>query len=135
VSVAGTVAAGTAAAGTAAAGHIAVARRWLDCFARHDLEGLLALYAEDAVHVSPKIRVRHPETGGRLVGKAALRAWWADAFLRLPDLGYEERTLTADDRRVFMEYLRRAPGEPDLPVAEVLDVEGGVIVASRVYHG
>jgi ketosteroid isomerase-like protein len=113
----------------------AIARRWLDCFARQDLEGLLALYTDDAVHTSPKIRVRHPETGGVLRGKPALRAWWADAFARIPDLSYELQTLTADEERVFMEYLRRAPGEPDLPVAEVLDVTAGVIVASRVFHG
>jgi ketosteroid isomerase-like protein len=113
----------------------AIARRWLDCFARHDLEGLLALYADDAVHTSPKIRVRHPETGGVLRGKPALRAWWADAFARIPELGYELRTLTADEHRVFMEYVRHAPGDDDLPVAEVLDVAAGVIVASRVFHG
>jgi ketosteroid isomerase-like protein len=113
----------------------AIARRWLDCFARQDLEGLLALYTDDAVHTSPKIRVRHPETGGVLRGKPALRAWWADAFARIPDLSYELQTLTADPERVLMEYLRRAPGEPDLPVAEVLDVTAGVIVASRVFHG
>lgn len=113
----------------------AIARRWLDCFARHDLEGLLALYADDAVHTSPKIRVRHPETGGVLRGKPALRAWWADAFARIPELGYELTTLTADEHRVFMEYVRHAPGDEDLPVAEVLDVRAGVIVASRVFHG
>jgi ketosteroid isomerase-like protein len=113
----------------------AIARRWLDCFARHDLEGLLALYADDAVHTSPKIRVRHPETGGVLRGKPALRAWWADAFARIPELGYELGTLTADEHRVFMEYVRHAPGDDDLPVAEVLDVAAGVIVASRVFHG
>src|SRR5690242_5695522 len=113
----------------------AIARRWLDCFARHDLDGLLALYAEDAVHTSPKIRVRHPDTGGVLRGKAALRAWWADAFARIPGLGYELTGLTADESRVFMEYVRHAPGEPDLPVAEVLDVVGHAIVSSRVYHG
>lgn len=113
----------------------AIARRWLDCFARHDLDGLLALYAEDAVHTSPKIRARHPETGCVLRGRPALRAWWADAFARLPGLGYELTALTADDRQVFMEYGRRAPGEPDLPVAEVLEVVDGLIVASRVYHG
>ena len=113
----------------------AIARRWLDCFARHDLDGLLALYADDAVHTSPKIRVRHPDTGGVLRGKPALRAWWADAFARIPGLGYELLSITADGDRAFMEYVRHAPGEPDLPVAEVLDVAGGVIVASRVYHG
>ena len=113
----------------------AIARRWLDCFAAHDLDGLLALYAEDAIHTSPKVRVRHPETGGVLRGKLALRAWWADAFARLPDLGYELSGLTVDRARVFMEYMRRVPGEPELPVAEVLDIEGALIVASRVYHG
>ena len=114
---------------------IAIARRWLACFERSDLEGLLALYAEHAVHTSPKIRVRHPETGGVLRGKPALAAWWRDAFARLPGLRYQEQTLTSDGARVFMEYLRLAPGEPDLPVAEVLEVEDGLIVASRVYHG
>ncbi len=113
----------------------AVARAWLDCFARHDLDGLLALYADDAVHTSPKIRARHPDTGGVLRGKPSLRAWWADAFARIPGLGYELTTLTADDGRVFMEYVRKAPGDADLPVAEVLEVADGLIVASRVFHG
>lgn len=116
---------------------VGLARRWLACFERADLEGLLALYAEDAVHTSPKIRALHPETGGQLVGKAKLRAWWKDAFERLPGLRYEEQALTpaADGSRVFMEYLRHAPGEKDLPVAEALDVASGLIVASRVFHG
>ena len=113
----------------------AIAERWLAAFERRDLEGLLALYADDATHTSPKIRARHPETGGLLRGKAAMRAWWADAFVRLPSMRYAPTALTADDRRVFMEYVRHVEGEPDLPVAEVLEVEGGSIVASRVYHG
>lgn len=114
---------------------IAIARRWLACFETHDVDALVALYADDARHTSPKIRALHPETGGFLVGKPALRAWWADAFRRLPALRYVERTLTADTDRVFMEYTRIVPGEADLPVAEVLDVSGGLIRASRVYHG
>ncbi len=114
---------------------IDIARRWLDSFERADLEGLLALYAENAVHTSPKIRVAHPDTGGVLHGKPALRAWWRGAFAKLPGLRYQEQSLTADGTRVFMEYLRLAPGEPELTVAEVLEVEHGLIVASRVYHG
>jgi ketosteroid isomerase-like protein len=115
--------------------NLEIARRWLDCFARADIDGLLALYADDAVHTSPKIRARHPESGGVLRGKTALRAWWADAFARLPGLRYEPTGFTSDERRVFMEYLRKLPGEADLPVAEVLEIDGGRIVASRVYHG
>ncbi len=119
---------------------IALARSWLACFERKDVEALVALYAEDARHTSPKIRALHPETGGYLIGRAALRAWWADAFRRLPALHYEETALTANSARVLMEYLRHAPGEPDLKVAEVLEVvdgpaRRGLIQASRVYHG
>lgn len=115
--------------------NVAIAREWLRAFNARDLDGLLALYSDDAVHVSPKLRARKPETEGKVRGKAALRAWWQDSFDRLPGLRYEETTLTADAARVFMEYLRRCPGEADLPVAEVLDVSGGRIVGSRVYHG
>ena len=113
----------------------AIAQRWLECFARRDLDGLLGLYADDAVHTSPKIRVLHPETGGVLRGKPAMRAWWQAAFDRLPSMRYEMTAITADDARAVMEYVRHVDGEPDLPVAESLDITGGTIVASRVFHG
>jgi ketosteroid isomerase-like protein len=114
---------------------VAIAERWLACFDRRDLDGLLALYADDATHTSPKIRVRHPETGGLLRGNAAMRAWWADSFERLPSMRYVPTALTANRDRVFMEYVRHVDGEPDMPIAEVLDVKDGKIVASRVFHG
>jgi ketosteroid isomerase-like protein len=52
-----------------------IARAWLDAFNRHDVDALVALYADDATHTSPKIRALHPDTGGKLVGKAALATW------------------------------------------------------------
>jgi ketosteroid isomerase-like protein len=112
-----------------------IAESWLACFERRDLDGLLALYADDATHTSPKIRVRHPETGGVLRGKAAMRAWWQDSFERLPSMKYVPTSLTADNDRVYMEYVREVAGEAPYPVAEVLDVRDGLIVASRVFHG
>lgn len=114
---------------------VALSRRWLACFESHDVDTLVALYAPDARHTSPRLRVLRPETGGSLVGRDALRAWWADAFRRLPGLRYVEQSITANDRRVFMEYRREVPGEPASLVAEVLEVEDGFIVASRVYPG
>jgi limonene-1,2-epoxide hydrolase len=114
---------------------IALARRWLAAFNGRDLDGLVGLYAEDAVHLSPKLRAQRPETLGRVTGRPALAAWWRDAFARLPSLRYREIALTAGDGRVFMEYERIVDGEPPLAVAEVLEVAAGAIVASRVYHG
>ena len=110
-------------------------RSWLAAFNAHDVDALVAIYAPDATHTSPKIRALHPQTGGKLHGHAALKDWWTDAIKRLPTLRYEELTVTANDDRVFLEYLRHAPDGPPYPVAEVFEVRGGKIVASRVYHG
>lgn len=113
----------------------AVARAWLDAFNGRDLHRLLALYGADAVHTSPKLRDRRPETRGEIRGHAELRAWWADAMERLPSMRYEARHLVASGDRVFMEYERTVDGEPPMLVAEVLVCQGGRIVASHVYHG
>ena len=112
-----------------------IAQRWFAAFNAHDLEALLSLYAEDAEHYSPKLKVRRPETHGLISGKEALRDWWRDAFQRLPSLRYEVLKLTADDARVFMEYIRHVEGEEELRVGEVLEISDGLITASRVYHG
>jgi predicted SnoaL-like aldol condensation-catalyzing enzyme len=111
-----------------------IALQWFAAFNEHNLEKLLALYDDNAKHYSPKLKIRQPETEGWIVGKDALRAWWADAFERLPTLHYELNKLTANNERVFMEYTRQVNGEEDMLVAEVLEIEER-IVESRVYHG
>jgi ketosteroid isomerase-like protein len=112
-----------------------IAMAWLDAFNHQHLDRLLALYAENCRHTSPQIRLLHPDTGGMLVGKDALRSWWQDAFKRLPGLRYEMTALTAQADRAVLEYRRLATGEAALPVSESFDIAGGLIVASRVYRG
>ena len=111
-----------------------IAQQWFAAFNEHDLEKLLALYDDNARHYSPKLKIRQPETEGWIVGKDALRAWWKDAFERLPTLHYQPTKLTASTEGIFMEYIRQVNGEEDMLVAEVLDIEER-IVCSRVYHG
>lgn len=112
-----------------------IAKLWFEAFNNHDLENLLSLYDENAEHFSPKLKIREPETNGLIKGKVALREWWKDCFERLPTLKYEVKKLTADEEQVFMEYARKVEGENDLQVGEVLEIKGGKIVFSRVYHG
>jgi ketosteroid isomerase-like protein len=112
-----------------------IADLWFDAFNNHDIEKLLKLYHDDAQHYSPKLKIRRPATNGMVRGKLAMRDWWKDAFERLPTLSYNPVTLTADERRVFMEYVRNVTDEPDTLVAEVLEIKDGLIVESRVYHG
>jgi ketosteroid isomerase-like protein len=115
--------------------NLEIAKAWLKAFNEHHLENLLALYDENAEHFSPKLKIRRPETQGLITGKVAMHDWWRDAFERLPSLSYKEVTITANDDRVFMEYLRTVDGESNYMVAEVLEIAKGKIIKSRVYHG
>ena len=115
--------------------NLSIAHSWFEAFNAHNLEKLLSLYDDDAVHFSPKLKMYKPESDGFVTGKEALREWWKDAFERLPSLNYKVKSLTANGDRVFMEYIRTVTGEEDLLVAEVLDIREDKIIASRVYHG
>ena len=112
-----------------------IATKWFEAFNEHNLEKLLSLYHTDAKHFSPKLKIRKLETKGFVIGKKALREWWQDSFNRLPTLRYTPTSLTANNSAVFMEYLRQVDGEADLLVAEILEIENNLIIASRVYHG
>jgi ketosteroid isomerase-like protein len=112
-----------------------IAHLWFAAFNAHQLEDLLSLYHSDAMHYSPKLKINQPGTNGLIKGRAALHAWWQDAFNRLPSLQYTVVKLTVDEEQVFMEYIRKVDNEADLKVGEVLEIENGLIVSSRVYHG
>jgi predicted SnoaL-like aldol condensation-catalyzing enzyme len=115
--------------------NLSIAHLWFEAFNAHNLEKLLSLYDDEAEHFSPKLKIRHPKTNGLVTGKNALRNWWQDAFDRLPTLHYKVTSLTSNTDRVFMEYIRTVENEPDMLVAEVLEIKENRIIASRVYHG
>ena len=112
-----------------------IAFKWFDAFNEHNLEKLLNLYDDKAEHYSPKLKIKNPESDGLISGKDDLRNWWKDAFDCLPTLHYEVKSLTSNEYRVFMEYIRKVEGEPDMMVAELLQIEDGKIIFSKVYHG
>ncbi len=114
---------------------ITIAKQWFDAFNEHNLDKLLSLYHDKAQHYSPKLRARHPESNGMLIGKQALRVWWQDSFERIPSLKYVPQRLIADKSAVFMEYIRYADGEESFFVGEVLEIKNKLIISSHVYHG
>ena len=60
------------------------AQTWIAAWNSHDLERILAHYAEDIIFASP-IAARMVGTGV-IEGKAALRRYWAQALAHYPDL-------------------------------------------------
>ena len=111
-----------------------VARRWLAASNAGDVEAMIDLYSEEAVHESPKVKRTMPGSDGKLVGKAALREWWVQSIRGVPGLNYELSALTSDDSRAVIEYVRRAPGQEAFAVAEIFEIRAGKIVHSIVYH-
>jgi ketosteroid isomerase-like protein len=74
----------------------AFAARWIDDWNSHDLDRILAHYAEDIVFLSPY--ARKLVGAGRVEGKAALRAYWAKGLAALPDLKFTlVATLVGDE--------------------------------------
>ncbi|MDQ6907646.1 MAG: nuclear transport factor 2 family protein [Chloroflexota bacterium] len=104
-----------------------------------DVEGLLALYASDATLETPLIPVILDDTErGVLHGHAELRRFFAEGTRRRPnDLVRWYRTGTAlcDGRTLFWEYPREMPDGEQVDIAEVMEIEDGLIVSHRIYWG
>jgi ketosteroid isomerase-like protein len=111
-----------------------ISEKWFEAFNQHDLESLLSLYSENAIHFSPKLLIKQPETKGLIKGKSELRKWWKESFDNLPSLKYFPKMIICEGENVFMKYKRTVDGQNDLIVGETLKIVEGVIVESRVYH-
>lgn len=70
------------------------AQTWLDAWNRHDLEAILAHYADEVEFVSPMVVQHVGEPLGSIRGKPALRAYFAKGLAEYPDLRFRlEKTL------------------------------------------
>ncbi len=65
------------------------ASAWVKAWNDHDLDAILAHYAEDVVFHSPRIRMVTGNDVDFVTGKPALRAYWAGALERLRSLFFE----------------------------------------------
>ena len=66
----------------------ALGRKWIAAWNSHDLERVLALYAEDSEMTSDKIPALGFDPSGTLRGKPKLRAYWGKALQLLPNLHF-----------------------------------------------
>lgn len=108
----------------------AFARTWLDAWNAHELDAILAHYAEDVVFLSP---VAARALGdGRVVGKESLRAYWRDRLAAQPGLRFELRAVLVGHSCLTVLY--RNHREQD--VAETFEVgaDGLVIRAFACYR-
>jgi len=105
-----------------------------------DTEGLLALYAEDAVLESPLApAILDDKRDGLLRGHEELRRFFAEGAKRRPnDLVRWYRTgewLTDGRRMMIWEYPRKTPDGDQVDLVEVMEIVNGMIRHHRIYWG
>lgn len=104
-----------------------------------DVEGLLALYAEDATFESPLVpAILDDAVGGMLNGRAAIRRFLGEGTRRRPnDLvrWYRTGSYLTDGRTLMWEYPRETPNGEQIDILEVMDVQEGLIQHHRIYWG
>jgi ketosteroid isomerase-like protein len=64
-------------------------QEWVTSWNSHDLERILSHYADDFQMTSPFIATMMNEPTGTIKGKEEVRAYWAQALERLPDLHFD----------------------------------------------
>jgi len=105
-----------------------VADEWFAAWNAHDLDAILAHYADDVEFVSPFVAVLNDDPSGVIHGKEALRAYFARALERFPDLRFEPLDVLVGVDSVTLYYVsvgRRLAAEvmtldPDGLVVRVL---------------
>jgi ketosteroid isomerase-like protein len=99
------------------------ADEWQEAWNSHDVERILAHYAEDVVFQSPYVVHRFQEPSGEVRGKDALRSYWGSGLAQQLDLRF-----TVDDVRLSVDTLvinyRNHNGHA---VSEVLRFRDGLV--------
>ena len=116
-----------------------VYEQWHETIKVRDIDGLMALYAEDAVFETPFIlAILKDKTEGILKGRGAIRAFFEAGF-RNPESGlgrwYRTGTFFANGRQLVWEYPRETPQGDQVDLVEVMDMANGLIAHHRVYWG
>jgi len=102
-------------------------------------EGLIALYAQDAVLETPLVPAIFEGRSGILRGHREIRPFFEEGARRRPNelvRWYRNGNWLTDGKRVLMwEYPRQAPDGDQIELLEVMEIELGLIRHHRIYWG
>ena len=114
------------------AAHLAaLGRQWIAAWNSHDLERVLALYAEDFEMTSDRIPALGFDCTGTLRGKANIRTYWAKALTLIPDLQFELIDLYVSPDSIVVFY----QNERGARICEYLRVDDqGKIIQGSANH-
>jgi len=108
----------------------AFANRWIVLWNSRDLEGVLELFADHVVFSSPTAARLIDGSDGVLRGKAALRAYWAYALSRNPELHFDLLGAYVGINTVVINFRHQTGVQAN----EVLIFDGPLIVEGHATH-
>jgi hypothetical protein len=82
----------------------AFADKWRETCNSHDPDRIAALYSQDVVFKSPRVRTIAGEPSGTLHGRPAVRDYWRQILGKRPDLAFTVERVFADIDSVALEY-------------------------------
>jgi len=113
--------------------------RWQTTIIQKDVDGLIALYAEDAIFETPAILVTLKDRKqGVLRGRSEIRPFFEAGFRKLGNelsRWYRTGEFFSNGRQLIWEYPREAPNGDQVDLVEVMEISNGLIVHHRVYWG
>ena len=114
-------------------------REWDASAKSLNTDGLIALYARDAVLETPLVPAIFVGRSGILSGHNEIRPFFEEGARRRPSelvRWYRTDTWLTDGKRVVMwEYPRQAPDGNQIELVEVMEIEDGLIQHHRIYWG
>jgi len=113
--------------------------QWHATIVARDLDGLMALYAEDAILETPLILAAlQDRKRGILQGRNEIRAFFEAGLRKLGnELNRWHRSglFFSNGRQLTWEYPRETPQGDQVDLVEVMDIDAGLISHHRVYWG
>jgi ketosteroid isomerase-like protein len=109
------------------------ATEWVAAWNAHDLDAIVAHYAEDVSFVSPFVAALTGEESARIEGRAALREYFRLGLEAYPDLHFDLFTALPGASSIALHY-RSVGGRLAIETME-LDADGLVVRAAAHYSG
>jgi hypothetical protein len=104
--------------------------RWITLWNARDLDGVLGHFADHVTFTSPTAAQLIDGSDGVVRGKAALRAYWAHALSRNPDLHFELVGAYIGIDTIVINYRNQAGVQAN----EVLIFDGPLVVEGHATH-
>ena len=112
---------------------------WHSYAQERNTEGLLSLYAEDAVVESPLVpAILDDARSGVLHGKKEIERFLSEGTQRRPNelvKWYRTGEYLTDGRMLVWEYPRETPDGEQIDILELMIIEQGLIAQHRIYWG